>query len=313
MRRSLRLSASCRRSVRLRRLRALHARPRPLGASVLLLGVIIAASLAHPASGAGDAETAAFFRQNCASCHTIGSGRLTGPDLKGVLERRDRPWLERFVRNPRAVLDAGDSYAARLVADARGVIMPAVPGLTPERTGRLLDLIAVESKLEKSQFAGPAIDDRPFTAADVATGRNLFIGATQLAAGGPSCISCHSIPAAPGLGGGALGPDLTKVFERLEGRTGMSAWLQAPATPTMQAVFRQHPLDPAEIRPLVALFQDAAQSGAPPRGPDTQFVFGTLGMGGTALLLLLFGHVWRKRFRAVRRPMVESQSAWGES
>ena len=35
-------------------------------------------------------ETAQYFRQNCASCHTIGGGRLTGPDLKDVTKRKER-------------------------------------------------------------------------------------------------------------------------------------------------------------------------------------------------------------------------------
>lgn len=39
-------------------------------------------------------ETADYFRQNCTSCHTIGGGRLTGPDLKDVEGRKDSDWLE---------------------------------------------------------------------------------------------------------------------------------------------------------------------------------------------------------------------------
>jgi cytochrome c2 len=35
-------------------------------------------------------EAVGFFRQNCTSCHTIGGGRLTGPDLKNVTRQKDR-------------------------------------------------------------------------------------------------------------------------------------------------------------------------------------------------------------------------------
>jgi len=35
-------------------------------------------------------EAADFFRQNCISCHTVGGGRLTGPDLKNVTQRKER-------------------------------------------------------------------------------------------------------------------------------------------------------------------------------------------------------------------------------
>lgn len=279
----------------------------------LALAWLCAAGAPRPALAAPDAETAAFFRTTCASCHTIGGGRLTGPDLRNVLERRDRAWLSQFVPNPKATIDRGDAYAKQLLAEARGVIMPSLPGLSPDRVAKLLDLVEVESKLEKSQFAGSPVDDRPFTPEDVARGRTLFFGTARLQNGGAPCISCHSIPGTPVLGGGALGPDLTKVFERLQGRAALTAWLQSPATPTMQAVFRRSPLDPAEVRPLVALFQDAAQQPGASDPAGTRFSFAAFGLGGTGFLLLLFGFLWRKRFRAVRSPLVHETAAWGES
>ena len=43
------------------------------------------------ATATGSAQEAAdFFRQNCISCHTVGGGRLTGPDLKNVTQRKER-------------------------------------------------------------------------------------------------------------------------------------------------------------------------------------------------------------------------------
>jgi cytochrome c2 len=46
-------------------------------------------------------EAADFFRQNCANCHTIGDGRLTGPDLKGVLNGRSASGSCGSCRTPR--------------------------------------------------------------------------------------------------------------------------------------------------------------------------------------------------------------------
>jgi cytochrome c2 len=56
-------------------------------------------------------ETADYFKKNCASCHTIGGGRLTRPDLKDVTKRKDREWLTTFITNPKATIDGGDPYA----------------------------------------------------------------------------------------------------------------------------------------------------------------------------------------------------------
>lgn len=270
----------------------------------LLLALLLAPSL--PAQEAAD-----FFRQNCHNCHSIGGGRLTGPDLKDVAQRKDRAWLVQFLQNPKAMIDSGDPYAAKLQQEARGVIMPAVAGMTPQRAEALLDLIAAESKLPKSQFMGLQISDKPFSPADIAEGKSIFRGARRLVNGGAPCISCHTVRGVAKMGGGRLGPDLTRVYERLQGRKALAAWLVAPATPTMKSVFKTHMLQPEEILPLVAYFEDAARQG----GEDDSVSllnFFLFGVGGTGIGLVIFDAVWKKRFRAVRRPLVHGERPRGE-
>ncbi len=248
-------------------------------------------------------EAAEFFRQNCISCHTVGGGRLTGPDLKNASQRKDRAWLARFLLNPQAMLDSGDPYALDLQQKARGVVMPTIQGMNKGRAEALLDLIEAESKLEKSQFIGLQMSDRPFTAEDIEQGKRIFRGGRRLAGEGPPCISCHTLRELGGLGGGRLGPDLTRVYERLEGRKTLAAWLYAPATPTMQPIFRLHPLQPEEILPLVALFEDSARRG----GQDDSVAllnFFFLALGGAVIALVSVDAIWKRRFRAVRRPLV---------
>ena len=254
-------------------------------------------------------ETADYFRQNCASCHTIGGGRLTGPDLQNVSERKDREWLRSYMLNPQAKIDAGDPYVLQMLDEARGVVMPNISGMTPERAGYLLDLIEAESALEESQFKGIQISNEPFTAADVARGLAIFKGSQALKNGGPACYSCHSISGLGGLGGGRLDPergDMTLVYERLQGRTILSSWLMAPATPTMKSVFKDTAMESDEIHALVALFEDRAQSGKPAQS-QAQLTFALLGTGGAALVLMLFDVIWKGRFLAVRRPLVDSE------
>ena len=275
-------------------------RNKPIGPVVTFLSLL----WIFPATLRGQ-ESAAFFRQNCHNCHTIGGGRLTGPDLKNVTQRKDRAWLEQFVLNPRLTIDSGDPYALQLQQEARGVVMPNVVGLTPARVQALLDLIEAESKLEKSQFVGLQISNRPFTPAEVAEGRDIFLGNKRLANGGASCVSCHTVKGIGGLGGGKLGPDLTRVYERLHGRRGLAAWLMAPASPTMQPIFKTRPLQTEEVLPLVALLEDSARQGGE-ADSTPQFNFLLLGLGGAVLGLLAFDAIWKRRFRAVRRPMVES-------
>jgi hypothetical protein len=168
----------------------------------------------------------------------------------------------------------------------------------------LISLIEAESKLETSQFVGMQISDRPFTADDVTVGRALVRGDRMLANGGPPCMSCHTVNGLGALGGGRLGPDLTKVYERLQGRKALSVWLSAPATSTMQSVFRGTPLEAEEILPLVAYFEDTARQGGEDAGVG-MVKFLLFGLGGAVVGLVAFDGVWRRRLRAVRGPLVE--------
>ncbi len=252
------------------------------------------------------------FKANCMSCHTIGGGRLVGPDLKDVHERKDRAWLSRFIVDPAAVLASGDAYALKIQSESRGVVMPAVPGMDLERAQALLDLIETESALERSQFAGVQISERPFTRDDVRLGREIFLGIKPLSAGGPACVSCHSVKGIGVLAGGGLAPELSAVYERLSGRKGLATWLSAPATTTMQSVYESRPFDAeADILPLVAYFADLAQH-PPESSQASTLIFILLGLAGAAAALMIFDVLWKGRFRGVRRALVAESSERAE-
>lgn len=273
--------------------------------TIILLILAISLQLANPARSAAQ-EAADFYKQNCFSCHTIGGGRLVGPDLKDVTQRKDRDWLARFMLNPKSMIDRGDPYALQLLEEARGVVMPTVLGISRQRADALLDLITAESQLEKSQFVGLQVSDRPFTSDDVSLGHEFFMGTRPFKNGGPACVSCHTIRGISGLGGGRLGPDLTKVYERIGGRKPLVAWLFGPATITMKPIFARHSLEAEEILPLVAQLEVAAQQA----GEDSSVApmnFLLLGLGGAALALIVFDGAWSRRFRAIRRPLVHNK------
>ncbi|MBI2374921.1 MAG: cytochrome c [Deltaproteobacteria bacterium] len=70
------------------------------------------------------AEGERIFKQKCAACHTIGAGKLVGPDLKGVAARREEAWLRRQIREPDKLIAEGDPIATQLVKE---VGIPMVP------------------------------------------------------------------------------------------------------------------------------------------------------------------------------------------
>jgi mono/diheme cytochrome c family protein len=267
----------------------------------------LALALALPIVPAALAQEAAVdFKTNCMSCHTIGGGRLVGPDLKDVSQRKERAWLSRFIVDPAAVLASGDAYALRIQSESRGVVMPNVPGMSLDRAQAILDLIVAESALEKSQFAGVQISERPFTRKDVQRGREIFLGMRRLTEGGPACVSCHSVKGIGVLAGGGLAPELSAVYERLSGRKGLATWLSAPATTTMQSVYENQPMDAtADILPLLAYFADLAQD-PPESSQASTLIFILLGLAGAAATLMIFDVLWKGRFRGVRKALVES-------
>ncbi len=65
-----------------------------------------------------------LFQSRCAACHTVGGGDKIGPDLQGVVQRRDPAWLSRFIQEPDKVLAEGDATATGLFRQYKQVRMP---------------------------------------------------------------------------------------------------------------------------------------------------------------------------------------------
>jgi len=64
------------------------------------------------------------FQKKCAGCHTIGGGKLVGPDLAGVTSRREEDWLFRQIQQPDTLIAEKDPIALQLLQEYN---MPMVP------------------------------------------------------------------------------------------------------------------------------------------------------------------------------------------
>lgn len=247
-------------------------------------------------------EGKGIFQAKCSPCHTIGGGRLVGPDLAGVTVLRDHAWLEGFISAPDRVLASGDPVANRLLKDNGGVAMPNL-GLSHSQVDELIAYLA--ESLPRKETAQPATLAEA-AAGDPQRGAALFTGIVTFQRGGAPCLACHTVSGAAPIGGGSLGPDLTGIYGRL-GEAGLSTVLATLPFPTMRPIFQTRPLTQSERGDLTALFQ--AATGRQPINATPRII--ALVVAGCLMLLLLAGVAWRKRLQRVRRSFVTEMTKTG--
>jgi cbb3-type cytochrome oxidase cytochrome c subunit len=86
----------------------------------------------------------------CSGCHTIGKGRMAGPDLAHVNDRRTQEWLHNWLKDPPKMIET-DADAKALAAQYNNVKMPNMK-LTDDDIKALVHHIAKESqKVKKSE------------------------------------------------------------------------------------------------------------------------------------------------------------------
>ncbi len=83
----------------------------------------------------------ALYKRLCASCHTVGGGDRVGPDLAGVMGRRDRDWLTSFISDPEKMRGQKDPISLDLAAKFKAVRMPTM-GVAKADAADLLSYIA---------------------------------------------------------------------------------------------------------------------------------------------------------------------------
>ncbi len=145
----------------------------------------------------------------------------------------------------------------------------------------------------------PEVQGATSPAGSIERGQALFMGNVHLENGGPPCMGCHSVGSNGLLGGGALGPDLTNVSSRYSEAALAQALADIPG-PTMKPIFSAHPLTPQEQADLLAFLEASAGQPTVNREP----LLFALSLGGLAVAAGLFGFLYRKRLRGVRKPLV---------
>jgi cytochrome c2 len=103
---------------------------------------VTASTSAQAAVGTGDAKQgkSLYTAKGCNGCHTIGKGKSAGPDLKGVVSKRDGAWLRAWLKDSPAMAKT-DPVAIAMVAEYKGMVMPKM-GLTDAQIEHIIAYLA---------------------------------------------------------------------------------------------------------------------------------------------------------------------------
>ena len=263
--------------------------------TALWFGVITPGASAQSSQADQARET---FENVCAPCHTIGGGRLVGPDLEGVSERRSEEWLISFVQHSQELVGAGDPDAVAIFEEYNGIPMPDQPFSDQEVRGILEYIRGAAAAPPAAAAAGPSqpAATEQATEEQILLGQSLFQGTTRLTNRGATCNSCHDLTNDAVIGGGTLARDLTTVFSRL-GEPGVRAILGSPPFPVMLRAYEAKPLTDEEITALVGFLQQADAEQGLHQSRNYGAKLFAAGVVGAALLLGLYSLAWSGRKR----------------
>lgn len=91
-----------------------------------------------------DMPGAALFKaKTCYTCHTIGKGKMVGPDLMGLFQRRDESWVRKYISDPTEATQT-DPIAMKLKEEYK-TQMPKFP-MTPEEINQLIAYLKAATK-----------------------------------------------------------------------------------------------------------------------------------------------------------------------
>lgn len=249
------------------------------------LVILLASSLTVRADQGKD-----LFDKQCTGCHTIGGGDGGGPDLKGVVEKRQADWLVRVIVEPDKLTANKDPLQAELVKKS-GYEMPNL-GISHDDAKKIIAYLAgAGGAVAPSSTPLPEKTETVVTPELIARGKALFTGSIRFAKGGAPCISCHPFTY-PGITGGNLSTaDLSTTYQKM-GDVGMKGALTSLKFPTMKKIYADRPLTDDEIAALMALFKDSATQ----KGGSAHVSLPLV--GGVLFVLLLLGlTVYKRRIR----------------
>jgi len=184
---------------------------------------------------------------NCMGCHTLfGEGAYYAPELTKVVERRGKPWIQLFLKDPEKMFPGERKMVNYHFND--------------EQIAHVIAFLDWCGKVDLNGFPTPP-PLRVLTKPIVTSGATA---ANEPAMFTSICKSCHSV----GGVGGVVGPALDDVKNR-KTRDEMIAWIHNPQAIKPGTAMPQLPLTDDQITEIVDYLLSLAGGPAPASAPKT--------------------------------------------
>jgi len=243
-----------------------------------------------------------IFMSVCRACHTIGQGKLVGPELVNIQDRAKEDWLIKWIKSSQSLVKSGDKAAVKIFNEYK-IPMPD-NSLSDAQIKDVLNYIKSKSPQTKNTTVTKSAsfdiqNSKGFNFNEAGkdefnTGWDYFTGRKRFASGGPACISCHNVVKDDLINGGLLAVDLTSAFSRLK-VSGVNSIISSPPFPIMKTAFKDKPLTKDERYYLLAFLKhsDFVAKSLQPENHNVRFL--STGIVGVIFLFGIFGLVWFNR------------------
>ena len=254
-----------------------------------------------PVTSFSQANGEKIFLTVCRACHTIGQGRLVGPDLANIHNRLEEGWIIKWVKSSQKMVKSGDPAAVKIFNEYNKIPMPD-NALTDAQIISVINYIKIKSPKEKNSkkevkapplklknSLGFNLDEAGKDEYNI--GLKYFSGEKRFTNGGPACISCHNVVHDHLIGGGKLSKDLTNVYSQLKA-AGVDGIIKSPPFPIMRTAFKEKELTKDERYYLLAFLKQADYDSIyqHPVNYNDRFLYS--GVAGVIVLFGFFGLVW---------------------
>jgi len=226
-----------------------------------------------------------LFNKTCFACHSIGKGRLVGPDLLNITDKRSQEWLISFIKSSTSLIKSGDPEANAIFKEYNNLLMPD-NAYSDAQIVSILEYISQGGANDSGQGNAAEVDILSGTTADnVNAGLRIFSGRQQLTNGGAACSACHKVSDERIFSSGTLAKDLSESHDVM-GSAGMAAIIRSSPFPVMQVAYKEHALTEEEVINLTAYLKSVSKERIYQRPRYFGDIFALLGIMAFCLIFL---------------------------